>query len=102
MKKNIAFDIDGTLIGFLKDEPQYDTINLLKWFAERPEKYNVIVWSGGGRDYALRVVERLGLSSFVNQVMAKPVGSERKRLLGSIDICFDDEAVEFAKINLIV
>lgn len=48
----IAFDVDGTLIN--GDETSYsETLDLLRAFAFQTWKnVDVIVWSGGGADYA--------------------------------------------------
>jgi phosphoserine phosphatase len=56
MKMKIAFDIDDTLIipsvatGFDRDTPNYEMINLYKWFES--QGHYMIIWSGGGVDYA--------------------------------------------------
>ena len=58
----IAFDVDDTLIipsiatDFGRDTPNYETINLYKWF--QSQGHYMIIWSGGGQDYAKQWAER--------------------------------------------
>ncbi len=80
MKKTIAFDVDGTLIN-MKNAPKYWVIELLLWFKEA--EWDIIIWSGGGVDYAQMVVRKLGLEEIVRVV---PKGSEK------VDIAVDDMA----------
>lgn len=64
MKTTIAFDVDGTLThqsGTGEDTPRYEVIQLFRTLqAFGCEMY---VWSGGGRDYAERWAEKLGLDA---------------------------------------
>ena len=80
MKKKIAFDIDETLIN-MKNAPKYWVIDLLLWF--KKVGWDVIVWSGGGVDYAETIVRRLGLEDIVRVI---PKGAEK------VDIAVDDMA----------
>lgn len=88
MKTTIAFDVDGTLITF-DDTPCYDNIFALKYFVKLGTQ--VYVWSGGGLDYAQHWVNKLGLDKYVTVI-------EKGSML--VDICFDDESVSLAKINV--
>jgi len=83
----IAFDVDGTLIDH-EDRPLYRNVELLRRFVE--DGMDVIVWSGGGVDYAERFVRKLGFEGLV-RVIAK--GNEQ------VDIAFDDEKVNLGRIN---
>jgi len=90
----IAFDIDGTILTDernpdprLFDTPNYDVIALFKLFEQFGcEMY---VWSGGGKSYAIRWIQKFGLN-------AKVVDK------GSFipDIAVDDEHVQLGKVNL--
>ena len=54
----ICFDVDGTLVGE-GDLPIAPTIVLLRMFAAQQWKnVDIVVWSGGGRDYARTMAER--------------------------------------------
>jgi len=99
----IAFDVDDTLIipaVALEDEPHpyignygavpnYKVIEIYKWFQSQGNE--MIVWSGGGIDYARNWGEKLGLQPFEVRVKEK---SE------DIDIAFDDCDVDLAKVNM--
>jgi hypothetical protein len=98
----IAFDIDDTLIipsVALKGEyyertspydvPNYDTIALYRWFQARG--HEMILWSGGGIDYARMWGEKLGLMPF--EVRLKQYDSD-------IAIAFDDCDVLLGLVNI--
>lgn len=91
----VAFDVDDTLLlppeatGLGIDTPNYKTIALLKWFQENG--CSIIVWSGGGVDYAARWAEKLGL-------MNVEVRPKIKNL--DVDIAFDDCNVDLGKVNV--
>lgn len=115
MKRNItvAFDIDHTLWKVIEDHcdvstqhprgwrmrqvPDYGLIAVLHWFFNNGDK--IYVWSAGGIDYAKTICEKLGID---NMVEILPKG---KKGIGwpnrpHIDICFDDEDVELARVNV--
>lgn len=70
MKKVVvAFDVDGTLIDD-QDVPHLPTINLLVILASF-KNVEIVVWSGGGQDYAEMWVRRLGLQKFVKRCYDK-------------------------------
>lgn len=101
MKKlRIAFDVDGTLIrngGNGEDISNPRIVELLKTLASFKNTY-IIVWSGGGKEYAERWVRLLGLEDYVNRVASK---MEHKEL--DVDIAIDDiQDTAIGKINLIV
>ena len=81
----IAFDCDYTLIGE-NNEPRYEVIDLFRWFEK--QGWEMIIWSGGGIDYAKHWAEKLGLKA---KIIAKC--SEK------VDICIDDEMDEGALDN---
>jgi hypothetical protein len=104
MKKlTIAFDVDDTLIVpavALDDEPHpyigmygaipnYETVALYKWFQSQGN--HMIVWSGGGVEYAKTWAEKLGLRP--DEVRVKAKGDD-------VDIAFDDCDVDLAKVNV--
>ena len=89
----ICFDVDGTLIDF-NDNPNYGLISVLKWFHANGDR--VIIWSGGGKNYAAMWGGRLGLDKFVFAYAAKDM--ETTALLNP-DLTFDDSIVVLGKVN---
>lgn len=96
MKKlTIAFDVDNTLIipaiatGLDRDVPNYDTIAVYRFF--QAQGHRMIVWSGGGVDYARMWSDKLGLKP--DDILVKVNHSE-------VDIAFDDCDVDLAKVNV--
>lgn len=91
----IAFDIDDTLIipavatGCQTDTPNYETIAIYKWF--QSQGHEMVLWSGGGTDYAQTWGEKLGLMPFSVQIKQRDL---------SVDVAFDDCDVDLAKVNL--
>ena len=97
-KLTIAFDVDDTLIipivatdGFSRDIPHYENIAIYKWFQD--QGHFMIIWSGGGKDYAEMWADKLGLKA--NMIMTKRASEDTK-----VDIAFDDCDVELAKVNI--
>ena len=96
-KLTIAFDIDDTLIipaiatGLDYDTPNYEVILIYRWFQYQGAK--MIIWSGGGKDYAEMWARRLGLRA--DEIIAKT--TERSK---EIDLAFDDSDIELAKVNV--
>ena len=91
----IAFDVDDTLIipkivfDTNQDVPNYETIAIYKWFQN--QGHRMIVWSGGGVDYAKMWAIKLGLN---------PDEIRMKEKYSDIDIAFDDCLVDLAKVNI--
>jgi phosphoserine phosphatase len=94
-KTTVAFDVDDCLIipsvatGFPTDTPNYDTIAVYKWF--QAQGCVMIVWSGGGIDYAKMWAEKLGL---------EPCYIWKKEANRYVDIAFDDCDVKLAYANV--
>ena len=63
----VAFDVDDTLIvpavatGFDRDVPSYETIAVYRWF--QAQGHEMVIWSGGGADYARQWADKLGLTA---------------------------------------
>lgn len=91
----VAFDIDDTLWkvrvrGNKGDQiPDYDLIQVLRWFYENGDK--VIVWSAGGIDYALKIAEKLGIDEMVTVVEKGSIKT---------DIAFDDRETKLGKVDI--
>src|SRR3990167_9526059 len=97
----IAFDIDGTLWKIrpkYKDQvPDYDLINILKWFIKNGDE--VFVWSAGGIEYAERIVQKLGINDLVKVVAKQSKELDKKNpLVPDMDIAFDDCETTLAKV----
>jgi hypothetical protein len=93
----IAFDVDDTLIippegqdwDSGRDIPNYDTIAIYNWFQK--QGHYMIIWSGGGEDYARMWGDKFGL---------RPDEYRAKKADMDIDIAFDDCDVVLAKVNV--
>lgn len=111
----IAFDVDDTLIipaialtdephpyiGMYGAVPNYDTIALYKWF--QAQGNHMIVWSGGGIDYARTWAEKLGLNPdeiIEKKKTYKPNVGEYASDSPDVDIAFDDCEVDLGKVNV--
>lgn len=103
MKKKIlvAFDVDGTLRCDCSPscvEPHRDIINLARILA-RMKNIRLMVWSGGGKDYATNAIARYDIRG------AFPASKIDKTtwVCGVPDIAFDDiETFNMAAVNIIV
>ena len=91
----VAFDVDDSLIipsvatGFDRDTPNYETIMIYRWFQEQGAY--MIVWSGGGIDYAQTWAAKLGLLANEFRV---------KQKYNDVDLAFDDCDVDLGKVNV--
>lgn len=91
----IAFDVDGTLVSE-DDVPSFQMINTLQVLSKLTKNVRIVVWSGGGKEYAEMWGRRLGLDEYVWKYMAKD------RTFHT-DIAFDDQqAFALADKNIIV
>ena len=99
----IAFDVDGTLIkngdypDDGKDEPYSDIVTVLK-IVSKWKNVKIVVWSGGGGDYAQMWGGRLGIDDYVWKYASKTEHEQIKP-----DIAIDDiQDTAIGAINLIV
>ena len=100
----IAFDVDGTLVTY-QDEPRWDVLDMLRLLSK---KHTIISWSGGGKDYAEMWVRKLHIEKYISSCHTKPIrditqnyfydGAEEG--IDKPDVCFDDEIVDLATINI--
>jgi phosphoserine phosphatase len=95
-KSIVAFDVDLTLLNADRT-PKYGVIQIAKWFIQNGNSL-VIIWSGGGKDYAEQVGRKLG---FGDTVSYHAKTKETAEFL-SPDITFDDEPIELSKVNVLV
>lgn len=91
----VAFDVDDSLIipsvatGFSRDVPNYETIGIFKWF--QTQGAHMIIWSGGGIDYAKTWADKLGLVADEFRI---------KQKYDDVDLVFDDCDVDLGKVNV--
>ena len=91
----VAWDTDDTLIyppqatDLDRDVPNYETIAVYRWF--QAQGAYMIVWSGGGQDYARMWGEKLGLC---------PDEYRAKGPTDDVDIAFDDCDIALGKVNV--
>lgn len=94
----IAFDVDFTLIN-ADNSLNLNVGQLLIWFISNGDR--IIVWSGGGVDYAKTWVSRLRYLSDEDReniiVIPKLLASAKEY---DVDIAVDDEFVELGKVNI--
>ncbi len=92
----VCFDVDGTLIDGenVTYEPIVDMLKTLSKF----KNVKIVVWSGGGKQYAEQQGRRLGLDEYVWRYASK---TEHTTI--QPDIAFDDiQDTAIGQINLIV
>jgi hypothetical protein len=108
----VAFDVDGTLIKNIDatrvpgipvngDVPIVHQINTLEVLSTY-KNIRIVVWSGGGKQYAERWGNRLGLDKYVWRYASK---LEHEQLKSQCDflIAIDDiQATRLGDVNLIV
>lgn len=105
----IAFDIDGTLLnneGIPPETPPHlrpptsvnlEVVLLLQLLAKHTKNVRILLWSGGGKEYAEMIARRYGLEKYVDRCYGKKECDE------VVDIAFDDiHACELATHNIIV
>lgn len=108
----IAFDVDGTLIknaGVNREHgiPSSDDTPIVYWIntlqvLSTCKNVRIVVWSGGGKEYAETWGRRLGLDQYVWQYASKLQHEELKALCDHL-IAFDDiQATRLGDVNLIV
>lgn len=100
----IAFDVDGTLIsntnGLGVERLNVEVYNLMVLLS-RLKNTRIIVWSGGGKEYAEQIVTKYGLAKYVSACYGKWEYDDTTE--GRVDIGFDDQhTCEMADKNLIV
>lgn len=114
MKKiTIAFDCDGTLVTTDSAETgrivANERIRTLLITLASFKNTKIIVWSGSGEMWARQVVRELGLTKYVDRIMAKNVlgrdENDHPIITADIepDIAIDDiQDCDLGKLNLIV
>ena len=80
MTLTIAFDCDNTLIDW-NEEPREEIVTLCRALAAH---FKVIIWSGGGREYAQTVARRCRLEDI-------PCFAKFAEGLPVVDIAIDDD-----------
>lgn len=109
----IAFDVDGTILnneGIPPESPVHlrprhgvnlEIVLLIQILSKKMKNTKVIVWSGGGKEYAERICREYGLERYVDFCISK--AEYDPQIHGTVDICFDDvHACRLAENNIIV
>lgn len=98
----ICFDVDGTLID--GNEKYVSTMKLIVALAEQKWKnVRIVVWSGGGREYAETIVRRYGLDALPNLMVTGKLQHQELRDAGYKIIAIDDvQDTRLGDVNLIV
>jgi phosphoglycolate phosphatase-like HAD superfamily hydrolase len=86
----VACDVDGTLFDY-DGKVRPEIIALLRAF--RDAGAVVVIWSGGGRDYAAQKAREAGLTEPGFLVKAKTQSEPVP------DLAIDDQAVKLGKVN---
>lgn len=108
----IAFDVDGTLIRNTdanrvhgvpsnNDVPIVHMINTLQVLSTF-KNVRIVVWSGGGRQYAETWGNRLGLDKYVWRYASKLEHSSLKEYCDTLIAVDDIQATRLGDVNLIV
>ena len=105
----IAFDIDGTILnneGIPPETPvafrpksgvNLEVIQLIQILSKKMKNTRIIVWSGGGKQYAEDICRMYGLQKYVDKCYAKFDCDEK------VDLAFDDiHSFDLAEKNIIV
>jgi hypothetical protein len=108
----IAFDVDGTLIknaGIDREHgiPSSGDVPIVYWIntlqvLSTCKNVKIVVWSGGGKQYAETWGRRLGLDQYVWQYASKLEHPRLKALCDSLIAIDDIQATALGDINLIV
>lgn len=102
-KTLVAFDVDGTLIN--GDVEKYGNMLqlLVSFLTQRWKNVDVIVWSGGGADYARVQLERTADFFKDRQIWHSKLEYEQLRKKYDKVIAFDDvQDTRLGDVNLIV
>lgn len=108
----IAFDVDGTLIkngsadrqhGVVNDGDvpivhQINTLQVLSTY----KNIKIVVWSGGGKQYAEMWGNRLGLDKYVWRYASKLEYKELRQMCDYLIAIDDIQATQMGDVNLIV
>jgi hypothetical protein len=87
----IAFDIDGTIItnqSGLGQESLKPHVYALMCLLNNMKNTRIIVWSGGGKEYAEQICMKYGLQNLVSRCYDKHKYDPEED--GQVDIAFDD------------
>lgn len=108
----IAFDVDGTLIknaGIDREHgiPSSDDVPIVYWIntlqvLSTCKNVKIVVWSGGGKQYAETWGRRLGLDQYVWQYASKLEHTRLKELCDHLIAIDDIQATALGDVNLIV
>jgi len=96
----ICFDIDGTLIN--EEKEHHSTIALLRILAlQNWKNVDIYVWSGGGKQYAQTIANRLRLPEEI-KIAGKLEHTELRKKYTKIIAVDDVQDTRLGDVNLIV
>lgn len=107
-----AFDVDGTLIRNVDEDREHGTpangdvpivhqINTLQVLSTY-KNVRIVVWSGGGKQYAETWGRRLGLDKYVWRYASKLEHEDIKRHCDHLIAVDDIQATQLGDVNIIV
>lgn len=100
----IAFDVDDSIWKIDREHkrqvPDYDLIQVLRWFYNNGDE--VFVWSAGGQGYAQDIVDKLGLTEMVTCIPKISRAKLLEKRYEGMDIAFDDCETNLAKVDVLV
>ncbi len=108
----IAFDVDGTLIRNSEEVREHgkiynDDVPIVYWIntlqvLSTCKNVRIVVWSGGGKQYAETWGRRLGLDKYVWRYASKLEHKQIKMLCDQLIAIDDIQATDLGDVNLIV
>lgn len=107
-----AFDVDGTLIHNVSADRQHgvpsnDDVPAVPWIntlmvLSTAKNVRIVVWSGGGKQYAETWGKRLGLDQYVWRYASKLEHEQLKAMCDHLIAVDDIQATALGDVNVIV
>lgn len=94
----IAFDVDNTLIK-PDQTPNYAVISILHALYKTALDVGIVIWSGGGEEYAKQWAKKLGLYS---PLFFYALKSEENAKKYNVKVSFDDQDAKLGLVNILI